>query len=236
MITVNTMVEVLRGELIYRRGAPIEACHGAARRLGWRRAWLRAYALNTEQVQRILGDILRGGKIVIATGHSRTVDDDETEGKVEVRPDINPALSNGVFGLFSIIAYCYPTREGSKMLTKPEDNEKRRILAGDRSGVLPKIMRLSADELMAALKATQPQGSANGGAKASAQQSPAKASAAKVEQIKAAAIALYGEEWPARVAKLAEDASGGGASTVEELTPKEAEALMGILESAQADK
>ena len=117
---------------------------------------LPAFGMITDQTQRILGDILRGGKIVIATGHSRTVDDEEIEGKVEVRPDINPALSNGVFGLFSIIAYCYPTRDGSKMLTKPEDNEKRRILAGDRSGVLPKIMRLSADELMAALKQTQP--------------------------------------------------------------------------------
>ena len=30
MIVVNTMVEVLRGELIYRRGYPIEACRGAA--------------------------------------------------------------------------------------------------------------------------------------------------------------------------------------------------------------
>ncbi len=116
---------------------------------------LPAFGLITDQTQRILGEILRGGKIVIATGHSRIVDDEEIEGKVEVRPDINPALSNGVFGLFSIIAYCYPSREGSKMLTKPEDNEKRRILAGDRSGVLPKVMRLSADDLMAALKQTQ---------------------------------------------------------------------------------
>ncbi len=118
---------------------------------------MRAFALITDQTQRILGEILRGGKIVIATGHSRIVDDEEIDGKVEVRPDINPALSNGVFGLFSIIAYCYPTRDGSRMLTKPEDNEKRRILAGDRSGVLPKVMELSADKLMTALKATQPQ-------------------------------------------------------------------------------
>jgi len=118
---------------------------------------LRAFALITEQTQRILGDILRGGKIVIATGHSRVVDvDDGAEGKVEIRPDINPRLSDGVFGLFSVIAYCYPTRDGSRMLTKPEDNEKRRILAGDRSGILPKVMELSAEKLMAALKATQP--------------------------------------------------------------------------------
>ena len=126
---------------------------------------LRAYALITEQVQRILSDILRSGKIVIATGHSRLVDldEEETKGpngekieKVEVRPDINPRLSDGVFGLFSVIAYCYPTQKGSMMLTKPEDNEKRRILAGDRSGILPKTMELSAEKIMAALKATQP--------------------------------------------------------------------------------
>lgn len=117
---------------------------------------LRAYALITEQVQGILGDLLRSGKIVVATGHSRIVDDDETPDKVEVRPDINPRLSDGVFGLFSIIAYCYPTADGSMMLTKPQDNDKRRILAGDRTGVLPKTMRLSAAELMKALKATQP--------------------------------------------------------------------------------
>jgi hypothetical protein len=117
---------------------------------------LPAFGLITDQTQRILGEILRGGKIVIATGHSRIVDDEEVEGKVEVRPDINPALSNGVFGLFSIIAYCYPTQGGSRMLTKPEDNDKRRILAGDRSGILPKVMPLSAIALMDALKATQP--------------------------------------------------------------------------------
>ena len=67
---------------------------------------LRAYAQITEQVQRVLGDLLRSGKIVVATGHSRIVDDEETPDKVEVRTDINPRLSEGVFGLFSIIAYC----------------------------------------------------------------------------------------------------------------------------------
>lgn len=118
---------------------------------------LRAYAQITEQVQRVLGDLLRSGKIVVATGHSRVVDDEEIAEKVEVRPDINPRLSDGVFGLFSIIAYCYPTADGSMMLTKPQDNEKRRILAGDRTGILPRTMRLSAGELMKTLKATQPQ-------------------------------------------------------------------------------
>lgn len=112
----------------------------------------RAYVEVTDMVTRILGDLLRVGKIVVATGHTRLVDDDEKEGKVEIRPDINPRLSDGVFGLFSIIGYCFPSDSGSKMLTKPQDNAKRRILAGDRSGILPKIMPLDADEIMAALK------------------------------------------------------------------------------------
>jgi hypothetical protein len=124
---------------------------------GGDRVRLRAYGDITDQTKRILGDILLAGKIVVATGHSRLVDDTEIEGKVEVRPDINPKLSDGVCGLFSIIAYCYPTAEGSKMLTKPQDTPKRRILAGDRSGVLPTTMPLSADKLMEFMRKTQTQ-------------------------------------------------------------------------------
>lgn len=204
---------------------------------------LRAYALITEQVQRILGDILRSGKIVVATGHSRLVDlDEEAEenaprgekiDKVEVRPDINPRLSDGVFGLFSVIAYCYPTDKGSMMLTKPIDNAKRRILAGDRSGVLPKTMELSAEKLMAALRATQPQkATSEAGTKAGGQQAPIPtASADKVAQLRAAAQHIYGEDWASHVAKLAQDASSGSASAFEDLTAKEAEALLNTLES-----
>jgi hypothetical protein len=118
---------------------------------------LPIYGEVTDNVKRILGDILRSGKIVVATGHSRLVDvEGEAKDKVEVRPDINPRLSDGVFGLFSIIAYCYPTADGSKMLTKPQDNDKRRIVAGDRSGVLPTVMPLSADKLMEFMRQTQP--------------------------------------------------------------------------------
>jgi hypothetical protein len=192
---------------------------------------LRAYALITEQVQRILGDILRSGKIVVATGHSRIVDVEETEGKVEVRPDINPRLSDGVFGLFSIIAYCYPTKDGSRMLTKPEDNDKRRILAGDRSGVLPKTMELSAEKLMAALKATQPQKPAdpqpNGKPAAPAQ--PAKASNDQVRDIEIQAQRIHGEKWFTHIERLAQEASSGEAKIFADLTPKEADALLATL-------
>lgn len=210
---------------------------------------LRAYALITEQVQRVLSDILRSGKIVVATGHSRLVDiDDEDEvkdgrgekiEKVEVRPDINPRLSDGVFGLFSIIAYCYPTDKGSMILTKPIDNAKRRILAGDRSGILPKTMELSAEKLMALLRQTQTKaGAADASTKAGGQQTPIPtASADKVAQVRAAAQHVYGEDWTSHIAKLAQDASSGSASTFEDLTAKEAEALLNTLESnAQTGK
>lgn len=209
---------------------------------------LRAYAVITEQVQRILGEILRSGKIVVATGHSRLVDvDEEGEGKVEVRPDINPRLSDGVFGLFSIIAYCYPTKDGSRILTKPEDNDKRRILAGDRSGVLPKTMELSAEKLMALLRQTQPQkghgeqskpaealknGNSTSVDKPSA---PAKAGGEQVKQIETLLQRLYGEQWFSQVAKLAQDASGGAVSELSELTVKEAEDLLHTLNQQEAD-
>jgi hypothetical protein len=136
---------------------------------------LPIYGEVTDNVKRILGDILRSGKIVVATGHSRLVDvEGEAKDKVEVRPDINPRLSDGVFGLFSIIAYCYPTSQGSMMLTKPEDNDKRRIMAGDRSGVLPKTMPLSADKLMEFMRQTQPvKTNGNGATESKTQAEPA---------------------------------------------------------------
>lgn len=132
----------------------------------------RIYADVTDQVSRIMGDLLSANKLVIATGHSRAVDVDdepmpgeppkprpdsrsgkEEEEKIEIRPDLNPRLADSIFGLFSIIAYCFTGSDGSKMLTKPMDNAKRRILAGDRSGVLPQIMPLDAKLLQDALKA-----------------------------------------------------------------------------------
>ena len=112
----------------------------------------QSYKLVGDRFITLMGTILNSNKIIIATGHSRKVDDDDVKGKVEIRPDVNPNLSDMVYGAFSIICYCYPTADGSKMLTKPDDNDKRRIVAGDRSGKLPKIMKLSALNLMSELK------------------------------------------------------------------------------------
>jgi len=112
----------------------------------------RAYKMVGDRASIMLGKLLTSDKIVIATGHSRKIDDEEKEGKVEVRPDMNPKMSEGVFGLFSIICYCYPDRGGSTMITKPVDSDRVRILAGDRSGLLPQKMPLSADEVMKYLR------------------------------------------------------------------------------------
>lgn len=118
----------------------------------------QAYKKIGDKFITMLGDILNSDKLVIATGHSRKVDDDDVAGKIEIRPDVNPNLSDSVFGAFSIICYCYPTATGSMMLTKPNDNPKRRILAGDRSGILPAQMKLSAAELLAAFGNPAPSG------------------------------------------------------------------------------
>lgn len=124
----------------------------------------RIYAEVTDQVGRILGVLMDSDKIVIATGHSRMVDiDDDPQATgtakpgdpdmKEIRPDINPSLAAGVLGLFSIICYCFADAAGSKIVTKPIRTSKLRILAGDRSGILDRIMPLDADLVMAKLRA-----------------------------------------------------------------------------------
>lgn len=131
----------------------------------------RIYAEVTDQMARILGELLTMDRIVVATGHSRIVEvDDDTspatpkrgddEGDLqEIRPDINPSLAGGVLGLFSIICYCYPDQAGSRMITKPIKTSTHRILAGDRSGKLDRTMPLDAGLLMQQLRdfATKPQ-------------------------------------------------------------------------------
>lgn len=130
----------------------------------------QAYKKIGDRFITMLNSILTSNKLVIATGHSRKVEDDDTAGKIEIRPDVNPNLSDSVFGAFSIICYCYPTTAGSMMLTKPNDNAKRRILAGDRSGILPAQMKLSAADLLAAFG--KPAAQSNGASKPAVTQTP----------------------------------------------------------------
>lgn len=115
----------------------------------------QAYKQVGDRFQMLLGKILSSDKMVVATGHSRKTDDPDKTGKVEIRPDMNPDLSDSVFGAFSIVCYCFPTAGGSKMLTKPDDNDQRRIMAGDRSGKLPRLMDLSAAKMMECLGMTK---------------------------------------------------------------------------------
>lgn len=111
----------------------------------------QAYKQVGDRFQMLLSKILSSDKMIVATGHSRKTDDPDKAGKVEIRPDMNPDLSDSVFGAFSIVCYCFPTANGSKMLTKPDDNDQRRIMAGDRSGKLPRLMDLSASKMLEAL-------------------------------------------------------------------------------------
>lgn len=115
----------------------------------------RVYQQISDRVITAVGRLLDSGKVVVATGHSRLVDStDGAEGKKDVRPDLNEALADDIFGVFSIICYCYPTQQGSMMLTKPSDTDKRRIYAGDRSGVLKEKMPLDLLAMLDTLKAT----------------------------------------------------------------------------------
>lgn len=112
----------------------------------------QAYKQVGDRLSIVLGELLNSEKIIVATGHSRKVDDAEVRGKVEIRPDMNPDLSESVYGLFGIVCYCFPNGGGSMMATKPVDTERARILAGDRSGLLPAKMDLSAEEIMKCLR------------------------------------------------------------------------------------
>ena len=112
----------------------------------------QAYKKVGDRFQLLIGKILSSDKIVVATGHSRKIEDPEKQGKTIIQPDMNPDLADSVFGVFSVVCYCFPVENGaSKMLTKPDDNDKRRIMAGDRSGKLPRLMDLSAAKLMEGL-------------------------------------------------------------------------------------
>ncbi len=199
---------------------------------------LPAYGEVTDRTQRVLGDILRSGKIVVATGHARQVEvEGEAAGKLEIRPDINPRLSDGLFGLFSIIAYCYPTSAGSTILTKPTDDDKRRIIAGDRSGILPKTMELSAAKILETLNRTQPPppASESTGQAGKPQPEPSTkapasngtpngkplATAEQIAEFEEGGNELYGAEWEVKRRQLCEFQSTVGAATPDKLTPKE---------------
>ncbi len=192
---------------------------------------LPAYGEVTDRTQRVLGDILRSGKIVVATGHARQVEvEGEAAGKLEIRPDINPRLSDGLFGLFSIIAYCYPTSAGSTILTKPTDDDKRRIIAGDRSGILPKTMELSAAKILETLNRTQPPPPANGNGQPNGKPL---ATAEQIAEFEEGGSELYGAEWEAKRRGLL---GSQQAKTAEELTSEKIDVLINGIKQRLAVK
>ncbi len=117
----------------------------------------QAYKQVGDRFQMLLSKILGSDKTVVATGHSRKTDDPDKQGKIRIQPDMNPDLSDSVFGAFSIVCYCFSSSSGSKMLTKPDDNDTRCIMAGDRSGKLPRLMDLSAEKILSVLDGVRPE-------------------------------------------------------------------------------
>lgn len=114
----------------------------------------RGYQQVTEQLSQALSGLLSAGLGVVATGHSRSLVVDESTGKIETRPDVNEALADDLAGLFSFVFYAHLSKEGNAVaLTKPIDTDRRRVVAGDRSGVLPKLMQLEPQAMLTALGA-----------------------------------------------------------------------------------
>lgn len=110
----------------------------------------QGYRAVTEQISEAVSGMLAAGLSVVATGHGRSWTEDT--GKVVTTPDVNEALADDLAGLFSIVLYAHLGRDGQAVaLTKPVDSEKRRIVAGDRSGKLPKIMALDAPAMLVTL-------------------------------------------------------------------------------------
>jgi len=112
----------------------------------------QAYRQVTEAISLAVSSMLAAGLSVVATGHSRSITLDD--GKIETRLDVNEALSDDLVGLFSLVLYAHIGKDGQPaMLTKPVDTDKRRVVAGDRSGKLPKLMPLTAQALLTGLGA-----------------------------------------------------------------------------------
>ena len=117
-----------------------------------------------EKMVDALAELMRSDKLVVATGHSRIFQTDEyvkvkrgykevEEPLKETRLDTNPSLAEDLFGLFSFVFYCYQSGNERFALTKTTENKYgSRIIAGDRSGMLPKSMPLNAAHILAELR------------------------------------------------------------------------------------
>lgn len=97
----------------------------------------RNYANAADLAMRAITPILRSGKLVIATGHSRSGPDPENQQKVLVRPDVNPKLVEQFMGLFGVILYVYGYNGSTLALSREADSPKRNIRAADRFSLTP---------------------------------------------------------------------------------------------------
>lgn len=136
-----------------------EAARDEADRLASKRYDARAaYKRISKQAVEALRPLINASIIIVATGHARVDDADDDQGdenRVEIRPDLNPALADDLVGLFDIICYCVASDNGtSMMITKPFRNKACKIHAGDRSGRLPKRMPLDAEKILDILRGT----------------------------------------------------------------------------------
>jgi hypothetical protein len=141
--------------LINREAAGVAAGDGGRQRHGQ-----QVYGEITRKFNGAMMAALSSNKIIVATGHSRgtaisgetyKVGSDEFP-KMQVAPDLNPALADDIVHHFSIVCYCYAGATHPQMITKPTDDGKRVIRAGDRTGVLPNPMQMNAQQMFAILK------------------------------------------------------------------------------------
>ena len=117
----------------------------------------RGYATVVGSLRELLAYALDQNKIVVATGHHRSAvtpinpEAPNSPVRTEIRPDVSPALADDLFGLFSVILYCFASNGKSKAITKPRVTTAQDIYAGDRSGRLPEIIDLSATAILTGL-------------------------------------------------------------------------------------
>lgn len=122
----------------------------------------RNYANAADLAMRAITPILRSGKLVIATGHSRSGTDPDNAQKVLVRPDVNPRLVEQIMGLFGVILYVYGYNGSTMALSREADSPKRNIRAADRFGLTPERPFIFDAKALAGYLSPTPDKQANG--------------------------------------------------------------------------
>lgn len=119
---------------------------------------VRGEAVYRDLVRKVddaLTQLFATNKIIIATGHDRSVESTDSTGSktIEIRPDANEVLSDYLVRTFSIVGYCHSALNGPQMTTRPTIKQVTvnreqviyHILAGDRFNILPNPVALKPD-------------------------------------------------------------------------------------------